>query len=111
MTEVTDSNFEAEVLKSEMPVVVFFHTPSVSPCRMIEPIVSEIEDSCRGSVKFVKLEIEENNAFFITNNPLSLSTLIFNCIREGHNADNFFKISIMNSRCLNQTGIIIKLTH
>ena len=76
MTEVTDSNFEAEVLKSEMPVVVFFHTPSVSPCRMIEPIVSEIEDSCRGSVKFVKLEIEENYKVSSRYGVRSVPTLI-----------------------------------
>ncbi|WP_428666177.1 thioredoxin family protein [Runella sp.] len=60
MTEVTDNNFEAEVLQSQVPVVVFFYMTWAGPCKVLNPIVLELENSHQGRVKFVKLDIEAN---------------------------------------------------
>jgi len=58
--EVTDANFDAEVLKSDMPVLVDFWAPWCGPCRMVAPVVDELSDEYDGKVKFVKLNTDDN---------------------------------------------------
>ncbi len=59
-TEVTDANFETEVIKSDMPVLVDFWAPWCGPCRMVAPIVDELSDEYDGKIKFVKLNTDDN---------------------------------------------------
>ena len=59
-TEVTDANFDTEVLKSDKPVLVDFWAPWCGPCRMVAPIVDELSDEYDGRVKFVKLNTDDN---------------------------------------------------
>ena len=58
--EVNDGNFEQEVLKCEIPVVVDFWAPWCGPCRMIAPITEKLAAEYENRVKFCKLNVDEN---------------------------------------------------
>lgn len=57
---ITDSQFEKEVIESEIPVFVDFWAPWCGPCRMVAPIVEELASEYQGRVKFVKMNVDEN---------------------------------------------------
>ncbi|MDP8218281.1 MAG: thioredoxin [Candidatus Theseobacter exili] len=56
---VNDKNFEQEVLKSEIPVLVDFWAPWCGPCQMVGPIIEEIAMDYAGKVKFCKMNVDE----------------------------------------------------
>jgi thioredoxin 1 len=58
--EFSEKNFEAEVLKSEQPVLVDFWATWCAPCRMMEPAVSAVADAYAGRAKVGKLNVDEN---------------------------------------------------
>jgi len=60
VNELTDANFEAEVLKSSEPVLVDFWAPWCGPCRMIGPVVEELATENGDSVKIGKVNIDDN---------------------------------------------------
>ena len=60
VAHVTDSNFEAEVMKSTTPVLVDFWAPWCGPCRAIAPIVEELADDYAGRLKVVKVNVDDN---------------------------------------------------
>lgn len=58
--EVNDQNFEAEVIKSAIPVLVDFWAPWCGPCRMVAPVVEEFGRAYAGKMKVVKLDVDAN---------------------------------------------------
>ena len=60
---VTDDTFEAEVLKAETPVLVDFWADWCGPCKMIAPVVEELADAYDGKMKFVKVDVDEQQKY------------------------------------------------
>jgi thioredoxin 1 len=76
VAEVTDSNFQAEVIESEVPVLVDFWAPWCGPCRMVAPVVEEIAQERGDQLKVVKMNIDENTDTAVQFNVLSIPTLM-----------------------------------
>jgi thioredoxin 1 len=75
LNEVTDSNFQAEVLESEAPVLVDFWAPWCGPCRVVAPVLEEIAGE-RQDLKIVKLNVDDNQQTAVNYDVLSIPTLI-----------------------------------
>ncbi|MDD7805159.1 MAG: thioredoxin TrxA [Endozoicomonas sp. (ex Botrylloides leachii)] len=60
IVSVTDSSFEEEVLKAEVPVLVDYWAEWCGPCKMIAPLLDEISQDYSGKMKLCKLNIDEN---------------------------------------------------
>jgi thioredoxin 1 len=62
IVEVTDANFDQDVLKSDQPVLVDFWAAWCQPCRAIAPIVDELAKEYQGKIKVGKMDVDRNNA-------------------------------------------------
>ena len=58
--EVTDKNFETEVINSDIPVLIDFWAPWCAPCRAIGPVVDELAKDYNGKLKVVKMNVDDN---------------------------------------------------
>jgi thioredoxin 1 len=75
LNDVTDATFQSEVLEAEGPVLVDFWAPWCGPCRVVHPILEEI-DSEREELKIVSLNTDENQQTSARYEVLSIPTLI-----------------------------------
>jgi thioredoxin 1 len=76
VSKVSDSDFEAQVLKSAEPVVVDFWAEWCGPCKMIAPALEEIAGSMNGKVKIVKLNVDESPKTASKYGVMSIPTLM-----------------------------------
>lgn len=58
--QVTDDNFDAEILKSDVPALVDFWAAWCGPCRAIAPVIEELSEEYAGKVKVAKLNVDES---------------------------------------------------
>jgi thioredoxin 1 len=75
LPDVTDTNFQAEVLESEQPVLVDFWAPWCGPCRVVGPVLEEIAAE-RDDLRIVKLNVDENQQTAAAFEVLSIPTMI-----------------------------------
>ncbi len=75
--EVTDSNFDKEVLQSTLPVLVDFWAPWCGPCRAIGPIIEELSELYAGKVKICKFDVDSGSIVSAKYGIRAVPTLIF----------------------------------
>ena len=72
----TDATFEADVLKSDLPVLVDFWAPWCGPCKMIASVLDELAPAFDGKAKIVKINVDENQGVAAQYGVRSIPTLL-----------------------------------
>ena len=74
--KLTEAAFESEVLKSTLPVLVDFTAIWCGPCKMLEPVVTQLSQEWVGKVKVVKLDVDDNASLAVQYGVMGVPTLI-----------------------------------
>ena len=77
VSDITDQNFEEEVIKSTVPVLVDLWAPWCGPCRMVGPVVESLAKKYDGKFKFCRLNIDDNPKIATQYGVMSIPTLMF----------------------------------
>jgi len=73
---VNSQNFEEEVLKAQLPVLVDFYATWCGPCKMIAPVISKIAEEYKGKVKVAKINVDDENELAMKYQIQNIPTLI-----------------------------------
>ena len=76
ITKVNSKNFEEEVLKSELPVLVDFFAVWCGPCKMVSPVIDSLSEDLDGKVKVCKLDIDQSMDIAMKYHVMSVPTLM-----------------------------------
>ena len=77
VTDVTDQDFEEEVIKSTLPVLVDLWAPWCGPCRMVAPVVDKLSEKYDGRFRFYRMNVDESPQTAAKYRIMSIPTLIF----------------------------------
>ncbi len=82
VSKIKSENFEENVLKADMPVLVDFYADWCGPCKMMAPIMDEIAKEVDGKVRVYKLNIDEDSEIAVKYEVMSIPTIIL--FKEGN---------------------------
>ena len=91
VVEFTDDNFDTEVLKSEVPVLVDFWAEWCGPCKMLGPVIDELAAEFEGKAKVGKVDIDTNRDAAVTYGIQSIPTILI--FKDGEIANKFVGIA------------------
>jgi thioredoxin 1 len=74
--DITDANFETEVLKSQIPVLLDFWAPWCGPCKMIGPFIEQLASEYSGRIKVGKVNVDEAGEVSSRHGIVSIPTLV-----------------------------------
>jgi thioredoxin 1 len=95
MVEITQDNFEREVMKSDKPVLVDFWAPWCVPCKIIAPIVAELADDMKASIKVGKTNVDDNPELANALSVLNIPTLVL--FKNGEEASRIVGVNSKES--------------
>lgn len=101
---VASIEFESEVLKSEVPVVVDFFATWCGPCKMIAPTLEEISGEMTGKAKVIKVDIDSSGDLATAYNVRSVPTLMF--FKNGEVADKIVGVTQKESIVSKLNGLM-----
>lgn len=72
---VTKENFDAEVLQSDVPVLVDFWAPWCGPCKMVGPVMEQLSDEFAGKAKIAKIDVDSQGELAVRYNVMSVPAM------------------------------------